>query len=445
MSHAISRLFASILASLSLFSTCGLLQGADVPAFPGAEGFGSRTPGGRGGKVYVVTTLADYLPRREPPIAGSLRAAIEAEGPRIVVFRVSGLIELKAQLSIRNPFLTLAGQTAPGGGVCLKNYDVQIRSHDVVVRHLRVRPGDVSKRELDTLSVYRSQNVVIDHCSTSWGTDETLSVTGEDCTNVTVQWCLIAESLNESVHGKGAHGYGSLLRTDGDITFHHNLYAHHRSRCPRPGTYGKPRGILLDFRNNVIYDWGNPAGYTAADRATLNYIGNYLKPGPSTTNPKAVFKIGGDTTSLFAAGNYLVGGGAENEDSWLMISNLKDQHRVAAELPVAAVKTDSAQEAYRRVLDQAGATLPQRDAVDRRVVGEVQAGGGKIIDSQAQVGGWPEYSPGTPLADSDNDGMPDEWESRHGLNPQDAQDAGANRDGDGYTNVEEWINSLSKA
>jgi pectate lyase len=373
-----------------------------------------------------------------------LRAAIEAQGPRIIVFNVAGLIELKDSLRIDNPYLTLAGQTAPGGGVCLKNFACTIRAHDVVLRHLRFRPGDVAKKELDTLSVFRAHHVVIDHCSTSWGTDETLSVTGEDCTNVTVQWCLITESLNESAHQKGAHGYGSLLRTDGDITFHHNLYAHHKSRCPRPGTYGKPRGILLDFRNNVIYDWGNPAGYTAADRATLNYIGNYLKPGPSTTNAKAVFKIGGATTRLFAAGNFLVGGGVENEDSWRMIGNLEAQHKLAEPLAVAPVTTDSAQDAYLRVLEHAGATLPERDAVDRRVVENVRQGGGKIINSQVEVGGWPEYRAGTPVTDSDSDGMPDAWETQKGLNPRDKADSRGDRDQDGYTNIEEWINSLTK-
>ena len=266
------------LSALVAVTVGGAAAGFTLPAFPGAEGFGSTTPGGRGGKVLIVSTLKDYAPG-ERPIVGSLRAAIDAKGPRTIVFRVSGTIELKAGLRITEPYVTIAGQTAPGDGVCLKKYNLGVRdTHDVVIRYLKIRPGDVSGKELDGLYVYRSQNVVIDHCSVSWSVDETLSVTGEGCTNVCVQWCFITESLNKSVHGKGSHGYGSLIRTDGDITYHHNLYAHHKTRCPRPGTYGDPRGILLDFRNNVIYHWMSPAGYTAKDKAAINYIGNFLKP-----------------------------------------------------------------------------------------------------------------------------------------------------------------------
>jgi pectate lyase len=206
----------------------------DLPAFPGAEGFGASTPGGRGGKVLLVTTLDDYLPGKEKPIPGSLRWACQTVGPRIVVFRTGGTIQLKTRLRITEPMLTIAGQTAPGGGICLKDHDVQVKdAHDVVIRHLRIRPGDVTKSQLDALSVYRSQRVVFDHCSVSWATDETLSVTGENCTDVTVQGCLISESLNDSAHPKGPHGYGSLIVTNGNVTFHHNIYAHHSNRCPR--------------------------------------------------------------------------------------------------------------------------------------------------------------------------------------------------------------------
>lgn len=408
------------------------------PAFPGAEGFGAYSLGGRGGDVYLVTTLDDY--RGKQPIPGSLRAAVEAAGPRTIVFRVAGIIQLAAPLEIRNPYLTIAGQTAPGDGICLKGYDCRILTHDVIVRHIRVRPGDESGKQLDALSVNQAQDVIIDHCSVSWSVDEALSVTGEGCTNVTVQWCLISESLRKSVHHKGEHGYGSLIRTDGDITFHHNLYAHHQTRCPRPGTYGQPRGILLDFRNNVIYDWRNPAGYTSEDRATLNYIGNYLKPGPSTTNAKAAFKVGGQATLIHASGNFLEGADAANRDNWLMILGSEPQHRAAEHLPVAAVRTDTADEAYRRVLDGAGATLPARDAIDARIVQQVRTGTGRIIDSPQEVGGWGEYRPGQAPPDTDADGMPDEWERQHRLDPHDAADNRGDADGDGYTNLEEFLN-----
>lgn len=436
----------SVILAVSAFALVMAAQAAEkaLPAFPGAEGFGSQTPGGRGGKVLFVTNLEDYLPRKEPPVSGSLRAAVEAKGPRTIVFRTGGMIELKTQLRIGEPFLTIAGQTAPGDGICLKDYDVSVRdTHDVVIRYLRVRPGDVSKKELDGLSVYRAKNVLIDHCSVSWSVDEALSVTGEGCTNVTVSWCLITESLNNSVHGKGSHGYGSLIRTDGDITYHHNLYAHHKTRCPRPGTYGKERGILLDFRNNVIYDWMSPAGYTAEDKATLNYIGNYAKPGPSTTARRRMFEVEGASTTLYASGNFIEGAGEANDQPWALIEDAEKATRLPEPLPVAPVTTHSAKEAYELVLKHGGANRPVRDPVDSRVVEQVLAGTGRVIDTQGDVGGWPAYRRGETPPDGDDDGMPDAWEQSHGLDPRNPTDAGLDRDGDGYTNVEEYINSLT--
>ena len=409
-----------------------------VPAFPGAEGFGAFTKGGRGGRVIPVTTLKDSG-------RGSLRAAVEAKGPRIVVFRVAGVIELKSNLSVRNSHLTLAGQTAPGDGICIKGYGFLIRADEVIVRHLRFRPGDVARKEVDSLSVYRARNVIIDHCSASWSIDEVLSVTGEGCTNVTVQWCFITESLNKSYHHKGEHGYGSLIRTDGDVTYHHNLYAHHRTRCPRPGTVGKKRGIVLDFRNNVIYDWGSPAGYTSEDRATINYVGNYLKRGPSTTDRDRIFNIGGDSTRMFVARNRLEGAEEGNEDNWRLIDDAKDMHRSGKPFPAAAVRTHDAKDAYEEVLKGAGATLPSRDAVDHRVAGEVREGKGRIIDSQKDVGGWPRYRSGDSPADGDGDGMTDAWEKKHGLDPRSDKDAGRDGDGDGYSNLEEYLNGTDPA
>ncbi len=417
-----------------------LLSQAQVPAFPGAEGFGAKTRGGRGGKVLLVTTLDDYKPGKEP-IPGSLRWACEQEGPRTVVFRVGGIIDLKASLSIRKAFLTIAGQSAPGDGICLRGYGVSVAADEVVLRHLRIRPGDVAGKEVDSLSVLRARNVVIDQCSASWSVDETLSVTGEGCTNVTVQWCMITESLNRSVHAKGEHGYGSLLRADGKLTFHHNLYAHHTTRCPRPGTYGKEPGLLLDFRNNVIYDWSSPAGYTSKDSARLNYVGNYLKPGPSTRDREHAFKIGGPATRMFVDGNVLAG---REGDAWSIIRGATEENRLAAALECDAVRTDSAEEAFGRVLERAGALRPARDAVDRRIVEEVRTGTGRIIDSPKDAGGWPEYRGAEAPEDGDADGMPSEWERRHGLDPARADDAG-DLDRDGYTNLEEWLNGTDPA
>ena len=204
--------------------SCLPVNAADLPAFPGAEGFGAGAKGGRGGKVFVVTTLEDYPGGKKKAVAGSLRAACEAKGPRTIVFDVAGTIVLEKALRISEPYITIAGQTAPGGGICLRNYGLDIRTHDVVIRYLRVRPGDTMKKETDSIAISSgSRDVIIDHCSASWSIDETLSVSGPGITNVTVQWCIISESLNDSFHKKGLHGYGSLVRTNGNISFHQQL------------------------------------------------------------------------------------------------------------------------------------------------------------------------------------------------------------------------------
>jgi len=412
-----------------------------LPAFPGAEGFGAYTPGGRCGKVLLVTNLNDSGP-------GSLRAACEAEGPRIVVFRVSGIIELKSDLEIENPYVTIAGQSSPGG-ICLKNYPLEIKTHDVVVRYLRCRPGDVMKKEMDGLSVSDAQNIIIDHCSVSWAVDETFSVTRYS-KNITVQWCMITESLNRSYHQKGAHGYGSLIvGYDGGYTFHHNVYAHHNSRNPRPGGEVGWPGIILDFRNNLIYDWGWTCGYSSVTRVRINYVGNYLKPGPSTREASRgfAFNIGGPLTAMFVARNYLDGFPEKNRDNWLMMrfpeapqAVIENLIKMRTPFPSAPVRTDSAQAAYPRILKDVGATLPVRDAVDARIIGEIESGGGRIINSQAEVGGWPEYAQASPPPDTDSDGMPDQWEMKHGLNPADPSDSSKDTDRDGYTNIEEFLN-----
>jgi len=426
----------TVSAGMALAATAGP---GETPAFPGAEGFGAYAQGGRGGRVMLVTNLNDAGP-------GSLRAACEAEGPRIAVFRVSGVIELKSDLQIKHPHITIAGQTAPGGGICLKGYPLEIKADEVIVRYLRCRPGDVARKEMDSLSVSDARNVIVDHCSASWGMDETLSVTRHS-NNVTVQWCMITESLNRSYHHKGAHGYGSLIvGYDGGYTFHHNLYAHHNSRNPRPGGQEGEPGILLDFRNNVIYDWGMTCGYSGDTRVRIDYVGNYLKPGPSArpSHRGLAFDIGGPQTSMFVALNHLEGYPEKNRDNWLMImvppEASLDAVRAPRPFPAARVKTDSARIAYRRVLAEAGATLPARDPVDTRIVAEVERGGGHIIDSQTEVGGWPEYASAAAPADADSDGMPDAWEIRGGLDPTDPADSAGDADGDGYTNIEEFLN-----
>ncbi|MBT3605748.1 MAG: pectate lyase [Candidatus Latescibacteria bacterium] len=425
---------------------CHSSEAQKVKAFPDAQGFGAYAIGGRGGALFLVTTLEDYG-KGETPIEGSLRAAIEAEGPRMVLFKVGGIIELKAPLVVRNPYLTLAGQIAPWQGICLKNYGLQIReTHDVVIRYLRVRPGDEMGEELDAISINKSQNVILDHCSASWGTDETLSVTGVGTDRITVQWCMIAESLNQSVHKKGAHGYGSLIRTDGRVSFHHNLYAHHTTRVPRPGTYGDKSG-LLDFQHNVIYNWKSMPGYSRADSVRMNLVGNYYKPGPSTTGKDYIFQIGGQTSLIYASDNILEGV-EQGWDDWVLIEGRGwwnwifglDDYKLTQPIAVAPVLKEKTKEMYFDVLRFAGVSLQMRDAVDRRIMAELEKGEGRIINSQKDVGGWPTYESGRSFSDRDGDGMPDRWEKLHKLDAEDGEDHSKDADGDGYTNLEEFLN-----
>ncbi len=422
-----------------------------VPAFPGAEGFGAFTAGGRGGKVYVVTTLEDFG-EGEEPIPGSLRAALEIEEPVIVVFAVGGNIELKRRLWVSNPCITIAGQTAPGDGICLQGQlSLSNRNHDVVIRYLRVRLGDLAPGAGDAMGGRTCKNVIIDHCSASWGIDECMSVYRNE--NTTVQWCLVAESLYHSKHRKGNHGYGGIWGGD-RASFHHNLLAHHSSRNPR---FAKREG-LTDFRNNVIYNWGYKSAY-GGEGSQVNMIANYYKFGPGTRENLRKRIMEADATGqYYIADNYVVGYPEVTADNWQGVlrkgSNPPGQ-RQDKPFGVAPVTTQTAQEAYELVLKHVGCTRPRRDSLDERIIEEVRTGtakygatwggGGKgIIDSQNDVGGWPELEGGPAPVDGDQDGMPDDWETARGLNPADASDSALDRDGDGYTNIEEYINGLAE-
>jgi hypothetical protein len=368
------------------------------PAFPGAEGFGAFTPGGRGGKTIHIDNLNDSGP-------GSLRAAVEASGPRIILFRVGGVIPLKSTLRIEEPFVTIDGEYAPGAGVMFRNHGIEVRTHDVVLRYFRIRVGDDDVHLDDPKSresyyggsgehalyyIEGSKNCIADHLSLSWSTTKILSVT-KLSDRITIQWCILSEALNFADHGYASIAGGNR------VTWHHNLFAHNLSRNVRFG------GLVdADFRNNVIYDWGHTCGNGEFDR--INYIGNYVKAGPSTTQKPWLLFIDGEEVAmpgtLFVTNNVLLGTRAApevNEDNWRGMGYYYERHTIAASEPFPAppVTTELPQVAYQRVLNDAGATLPRRDAVDQRIVREVRDGTGHIIQWVKDAGGWPDFPSAT--------------------------------------------------
>lgn len=427
-----------------------------IPAFPGAEGFGAYATGGRGGDVYIVTNLKDSGP-------GSLRHGVESShGPRTIVFEVSGTVKLKSNLILQHDFLTIAGQTAPGDGICLRDGSLIVAADHVIVRYIRSRLGSESGVEADAISVARGHHVILDHCSASWSVDECLSVsTGRKgaIDSVTVQWCIISEALDSSIHSKGPHGYGALVRGcyGASYTYHHDLFAHNHTRNPRPGNYDynnhtrDPAGLLLDFRNNVIYNWeGRWPGYDADTGSVCryNYVGNYLVPGPDSRLPGWAYDAGSKYFRAYYEGN--VFNGKMPADPWSLVrfgENWSEEDMAAYKrnvpFPTGPMTTDPAPLAYEMVLGSAGASRV-RDMTDARVVKEVMNGTGRIIDSQEQVGGWEEYKIYDIQADTDRDGMPDEWETARGLNPNDPGDRNGDRLGDGFTNLEEYLNDRVK-
>lgn len=441
----------------------------DIPAFPGAWGGGMYTRGGRGGRVIPVTNLNDRGP-------GSLRAAVQAEGPRIVVFRVAGIIYLERDLDIENPHITLAGQSAPGDGICIAHGSLNINTRQVVLRHLRVRRGKPEGGQgSDNIGGNPERQVIVDHCSASWGMDENLSLYrhmvrnpgGRDLKlpvkNLTVQYCISSEALNAKNHAFGGTWGGQ------DATFHHNLFACNTGRNPSIGIGGE-----FDYRNNVIFNWRHRTMDGGDETSLVNVIANYYKAGPATRenmrrvmarieernqySPGRRFEPGGWFPALakrpgkwYVAGNFFEGEPDITADNW---KGMRDSDRNPAP-PAARVLTpfegwpvlqQTATDAYRSVLAKAGATLPKRDAVDRRIIDSVRTGrfltANGIINDPREVGGYPNYTfdPEEIPEDRDGDGMPDTWEAEHGLDPGSAADGPVDTDEDGYTNVEEWLN-----
>lgn len=417
---------------------------AQTLAFPGAEGFGKYTSGGRGGKTIFVTNLNDNG-------EGSLRKAISTKGPRTILFNVSGNIELESPLDINNPDLTIAGQSAPGDGICIKNYSVNIKANNVIIRFLRFRMGDEKGYEGDALGGNRHQEgIIIDHCSISWATDECASFYHNK--NFTLQWCIISESLNQSVHAKGPHGYGAIWGGEG-ATFHHNLLASHNSRNPRfsgSSTTLNTENELVEFANNVIYNWGMNSAY-GGEKGKYNIINNYYKPGLATQQVRKnrLIEVWSPYGQFFIKGNVIEGNNQVNADNWNggVQGKNPDSARVNTPFLTQNLEIQAAEKAYVDVLKKAGANY-FRDAVDERIINEVKSGistSGKnkngIIDSQKDVGSWPVLNSKALSLDSDNDGIPDFWEKQNKLNINDASDA-IKLSSNGYTNLENYLNSL---
>jgi len=460
MSVTMHRKAASLLIAISVLAAMATLCHAQtsLPAFPGAEGAGAFVSGGRGGDVYHVTTLNDSGP-------GSLRAGIDsATGPRTIVFDVGGVIELNDGISVNKPNLTIAGETAPGQGICMIYHGMNVSGPNVILRHIRVRPGDAKKGDVkeggfngDTISLWGSR-IIVDHCSASWSIDENLSSAAENFHEVTMQNCIISEGLFHTGLWHGiykdiqGHAMGSLIKPvkgNGSISILRCLYASNDNRNPAVGSYKNDQAVELDFRNNVIYNC-RANGYSSGESKSLNinYVGNCIIAGPVTTDRarNAAF-VGheGNNVSVYQAGNKIdpnCNGKWDGVDNgWEMIKG--DYKRCETPFALAAATTDTADAAYKHVLADAGAMPWNRDSVDIRVLNDLVKGTGKLIDSQKDVGGYPDLPKAKRPADfdTDGDGMPDAWEKANGCNPKVA-DNKDDLDGDGYTNLEEYLFSI---
>jgi hypothetical protein len=462
------------------------LPQATIPAFPGAEGGGMYSFGGRGGRVIVVTSLADDGP-------GTLRWACEQGGARIIVFNVAGIIRITTPIIVRAPYVSIEGQTAPGDGICVAGESFWVNTHDVVIRYMRFRRGEtwVGRRD-DALGGNPVGNIVVDHCSTSWGLDENFSMyrhmfNPEDgskdeklgTVNITISNCISAESLDT-----WNHAFGSTMGGENCMLVR-NLWADNTGRNPSVGWDG-----TFNFINNIVFNWHHRSMDGGDYTALFNVINNYYKPGPVTSKTDVVghrflkpesgrsklkYRVFG---RIYANGNIMEGYPEITKDNWaggIQVDEQKDageyKDLIKADKPfiMPPVYVLSAQQAYNYVLDNVGATLPRRDPVDKRVIEQVRTGKITyqevntdtmpqfkvrklpkdsyklgIVTNIVEVGGYPNYQ-GTPYKDSDNDGIPDAWETAHGLNPRDPSDAGKPaKDGNGYTNIEVYLNTVAK-
>jgi pectate lyase len=468
-----NRYFLYIVSSV-LLSSCyaqkpqSAASGGNLPtAFPGAEGFGKNTTGGRGGKVYIVSNLNDNGP-------GSFREAAEAKIKRIIVFAVSGTIHLEKKMVIRGD-VTIAGQTAPGDGICIADNSVGLGGDNIIVRYLRFRMGDKYQKGGmvdgnggdDAFGGTKRKNIIIDHCSMSWSTDEVFSVYAGDST--TLQWNIISEPLNYSYHFEEGdkdyehHGYGAIWG-GAHLTAHHNLFAHCNSRNPRFNGIRTSPEELVDYCNNVIYNWGSNNIY-AGEGGNYNMVNNYFKYGPETKESVKyqVVNPGNKLPAIpfgkfYVAGNYVDGSQEVTKNNRLGVRMGNDGTEVDLKTaladqphPVMTTVLQSAFDAYVTVLEKAG-TSYRRDTLDERIISDVKNRKGKFIDVQGgfahgtvyerTVNAWPSLKSLPADTDTDKDGMPDAWETKKGLNPNDPADGAANTLHIFYTNIEMYINSI---
>ena len=500
-----TTLILVLAAWLMLQPANSLAQQQKTPAFPGAEGFGMYTTGGRGGSVYHVTTLDDNGDDKEP-IEGSLRWAVKKKGPRTIVFDLSGTIFLKKELKVNSGDLTIAGQTAPGDGICVADYPFVISADNVIIRFMRFRLGNrqVANHEGDGLGASDHNNIIVDHCSISWSIDECCSVYGGK--DITVQWCIVSQSLRNSGHQKGAHGYGGNWGGSG-ASYHHNLLAHHDSRCPRLG----PRQTTqederVDIRNNVFYNWAGNGCY-GGEGQNVNIVNNYYKPGPATAKRKEkieqrIAQIGVRTSSYTKHdtdkpnkwdvmwhrwGHYYINGNVNDKypevtkDNWTLgvyeqvdatktdgtwTKETRDTIRLQQPIAVPPTTTHNANTAFLRVLDYAGCSL-HRDQIDETMVMDTRYGltshTGTLLDAKGRPNNpgiidsqednrpsgkagkdwqpWPVLASKPAPADSDGDGIPDDWEREVGMNPNDASDGNTVHE-TGYTYLEIYLSTL---